>query len=1059
MSTRQQQVEELFAAALALPTETERAARLAEAEPDLRAEVESLLRAHAHPDAILSAGGGTVVMPTEAVGDRIGRYRLLEKIGEGGCGIVYVAEQLEPVRRRVALKVIKLGMDTRSVLARFEAERQALAMMDHPNIARVFDGGSSALGRPYFVMELVRGVPITDYCDQFNLPMAERLVLFAEICSAVQHAHQKGIIHRDLKPSNILVTRQDGVPVPKVIDFGIAKAVEGRLTDKTVYTELHQFVGTPAYMSPEQAGMSALDIDTRSDIYSLGVLLYELVTGHPPFDPQELLQAGLDEILRKVCHEDPPRPSTRLSRLQKRELTTVAQRRRAEAPRLIQLLRGDLDWVVMKCLEKDRSRRYQTAADLATDVRHHLSNEAVAARPPSAVYRVRKLAGKHRMAVAAVSALMAVLFAGIGATTWQAVRATRAERDQSQLRQKAERLQTNELALRLEAEAARKTAVDEAAIATAVSDFLRTDLLQSAGGNFQANILGIKPNPGLTILEALDLATDKVAERFQTQPIVEAAIRHTIGVTYNDLEEAWSAVPQLERALQLRETLLGPEHESTYDTRAALGAGYLKTHLVGPAENLLRRCFVHSERSHGNEEVCRAALELARVYVDGKKYKQAIDLLEPFAQLSGTNGARRTVAEGMVLSDLSLAHAWAGHATKAVAMQEEAWKIITRALEPEHPMVISAFHNLGACYLHLTKRTNDAVKCLEESLRLAKAQGPSRSSAALETRNYLVVAYQTLGRNDDARAMIQEANEISRRWEAKSPRERIRHLQVQADFMEARGQPAKAEELQRECATIARRPPYDFDRLEAGLQGLGKLLFKQKRFKEAEEVFSEFLATVRLQEKEDSRNIESPIYLLSETLYRQGKFAEAEPLYREHLERKLRRHLPSDDGIVGTKASIGRLLSEWAWTDQHLSPPGPSAPAVAHAKEGMQILRECLLIRRADTNASRGRLGDLQSRLGSAVFVQAAIDPSLTRPQREQQWLEAETLLLGGEDLIRESASLEAKYRRDSRRRLVQFYTHRSQIEPADAERVTYWRAQLAELDRVTTPQLEDASP
>jgi len=280
---------------------------------------------------------------TEKPGDIIGRYKIREKLGEGGWGAVYVADQAEPVRRRVALKIIKLGMDTRSVIARFEAERQALAMMDHPNIAKVLDAGTTETGRPFFVMELVRGIKITDYCDQNHLDTHQRLNLFIQVCHAVQHAHQKGIIHRDIKPSNILVTLHDGVPVPKVIDFGIAKATEGRLTDLTVYTELHQFIGTPAYMSPEQAEMSGLDIDTRSDIYSLGVLLYELLTGRTPFDAKELVEAGLDQMRRTIREQEPQRPSTRLSTMLAADLTSVAQRHRPEPHRHVHLIPGHHD--------------------------------------------------------------------------------------------------------------------------------------------------------------------------------------------------------------------------------------------------------------------------------------------------------------------------------------------------------------------------------------------------------------------------------------------------------------------------------------------------------------------------------------------------------------------------------------------------------------------------------------------------------------------------------------------------------------------------------------------
>jgi WD40 repeat protein/serine/threonine protein kinase len=487
---RDKLVKEIFADALEKATEAERAAYLAQAcgnDAQLRQHVEALLQAHEKAGAFLEqapvapakpglAGGETepakagtpngpgptVILSTpltEKPGDRIGHYKLREKIGEGGCGVVYVAEQVEPVRRRVALKVIKLGMDTKSVIARFEAERQALALMDHPNIAKVLDAGTTETGRPYFVMELVRGIRITDYCDQNKLSTPERLDLFMQVCHAVQHAHQKGIIHRDIKPSNILVTLHDGVPVPKVIDFGIAKATEGRLTDLTVYTELHQFIGTPAYMSPEQAEMSGLDIDTRSDIYSLGVLLYELLTGKTPFDPEKLLQSGLDAMRRTIREQEPPRPSTRLSTMLDADLTAVAQRHGAEPPRLIHLIRGDLDWITMKALEKDRTRRYETANGLALDLERHLKNETIIARPPSSAYRFQKLVQRNKLAFAAAAVVSGVLILGVIASTWQAVRATRARleaveaRNHEQgLREAAQQAQANEVQMRERAE-------------------------------------------------------------------------------------------------------------------------------------------------------------------------------------------------------------------------------------------------------------------------------------------------------------------------------------------------------------------------------------------------------------------------------------------------------------------------------------------------------------------------------------------------------------------------------------------------------------------------------
>jgi serine/threonine protein kinase len=361
----------------------------------------------------------------ERPGTRVGPYRLLEQIGEGGFGLVFVAEQMEPVKRKVALKLIKPGMDSAQVIARFEAERQALALMDHPHIARVFDAGATQSGRPYFVMELVRGIPITDYCDQNQLTARERLELFVTVCHAIQHAHQKGIIHRDIKPSNVLVTAHDGKPMAKVIDFGVAKAMHQHLTERTIYTQCAQMIGTPLYMSPEQAEMSGLDIDTRSDIYSLGVLLYELLTGMTPLDKRRIARAAYDEIRRMIRHEEPPTPSTRLSSTE--SITSIAAQRRTEPAKLSKLVRGDLDWITMKALEKDRTRRYETASALARDIQRYLADEVIEARPPSASYKLRKFAQKNRVPLITASAIALLLVAGVITSTAEAVRATRAE--------------------------------------------------------------------------------------------------------------------------------------------------------------------------------------------------------------------------------------------------------------------------------------------------------------------------------------------------------------------------------------------------------------------------------------------------------------------------------------------------------------------------------------------------------------------------------------------------------------------------------------------------------
>jgi serine/threonine protein kinase len=463
-------IQDIFAAALEISDVAERESMLDRAcanSAELRAQVDGLLAVRSKAEEYFSDcfadGPKAIVNPghlensTEAtdrnIGLRIGPYKILQKIGEGGCGGVYMAEQAKPVRRRVALKIIKLGMDTKNVIARFESERQALAMMDHPNMARVLDAGTTETGRPFFVMELIHGVNILEYCDKNRLDTRQRLELFVQVCHAIQHAHHKGIIHRDIKPSNILVTSQDGVPVPKVIDFGIAKAMTEPLTDKTLFTTYGCFIGTPTYMSPEQAEFSAVNVDTRSDIYSLGVLLYELLTGKTPFDQKDLMSSGLHEMRRTLREREPHRPSTKLNTFNTEELTATAVRRHIEVSKLRPLLKGDLDWIVMKALEKDRARRYETANGLGLDVGRFLNNEPVLARPPSRLYRLQKLVQRNRVVFLAIATVTLILLAWLGTSTWLFFKEREMRNLAVEAQQQAEQARRNEARLRREAEA------------------------------------------------------------------------------------------------------------------------------------------------------------------------------------------------------------------------------------------------------------------------------------------------------------------------------------------------------------------------------------------------------------------------------------------------------------------------------------------------------------------------------------------------------------------------------------------------------------------------------
>ncbi|XVJ57954.1 MAG: serine/threonine protein kinase [Tepidisphaera sp.] len=607
----------------------------------------------------------------EPPGTRIGPYRIIQLIGEGGFGAVYMAKQEQPVQRVVALKIIKLGMDTRQVVARFEQERQALAIMDHPHIARVFDAGATETGRPYFVMELVKGEPIIDYCDKNSLSVAERLDLFAHVCGAVQHAHTKGIIHRDLKPSNVLVALQDGKPSPKVIDFGIAKATSARLTEQTFFTEHRELIGTPEYMSPEQAEGS-MDIDTRTDVYSLGVLLYELLTGTTPFSGRDLRSAAYGEIQRIIREIEPPVPSTRLSQSSD-TIVGIAAKRHTEPRQLGSTIRGELDWIVMKAMEKDRHRRYPTADGLAMDIRRYLTGEPVIAAPPGAAYRVRKFVSRHRGAVVAGGVVAAALVLGIVGTTMGLLEARTQRESAEQQASRATKAESASLARLAEAEAT-----------VAFLD----EMLAAADPTAQGK--------DVTVRKVLDGAAKSVGERFSDRPLVAARLHGTIGRTYYGLGVFDQGETHLREQLRIRTAQLGPDHEDTCRANNDLALLLIKGGKFAEAEGQLKEAAAKHERLFGRKNpITLQSLEgLATVMVEQGRTAEAEPLLRESLEARKAVG---TVAWESIATMNALATLMTdkGQFDQAEAMFGDALAAADKLGKKEHPFTLELRGNLA----------------------------------------------------------------------------------------------------------------------------------------------------------------------------------------------------------------------------------------------------------------------------------------------------------------------------------------------------------------------------
>jgi serine/threonine protein kinase/tetratricopeptide (TPR) repeat protein len=676
---------------------------------------------------------------TEQPGDQIGPYRLVRKLGEGGYGIVYLAEQTEPLRRRVALKVIKPGMDTRQVIARFEAERHALARMDHPGIAKVFEAGATATGRPYFVMEMVEGPRITDYCNERGLPTRARLDLFIEVCRAVQHAHQKGIIHRDLKPSNILVAFQDGKPAPKVIDFGIAKATQEPLTNETLWTSYQQLLGTPAYMSPEQAGLGEIDVDTRSDIYALGVLLYELLTGHTPFAKKELLHAGVEEMRRVIRETEPPKPSTKLSQelasaphkshtshKSPSEPESASSGRISQVKELIPRVRGDLDWIVMKCLEKDRGRRYESASGLARDVERHLNDEPVTAAAPGTLYLLGKFVRRHRVGLAMAASLVLLLAAGILASTWQAVRATRAEQ--------ASRTQ--------------------AAKSQQVVRFL-TDMLD-----------GVEPSKALgrdtkMLREILDHTARRVGQELNQQPEVQAELLNTLGNVYRELGEYAKADAMLRQALALRKSVFGEKDPRVADSLHDLGALLSDQGKPAEAEALFRQALAMRRELLGNEgpEVANSLDALGVALSGQSRFPEAEEIHRQALALRKRLFGEEHLDVAASMHNLASALLWEGKRSEAETSFRQVIAMRKKLLGNEHPLLAMTLGNL-ATTLWWENKFPEAEKVCRETLDMQrKLLGDEHPDVATALHN-LARVLQSEGKLAEAESLYRQALQI-----------------------------------------------------------------------------------------------------------------------------------------------------------------------------------------------------------------------------------------------------------------------------------------------------------
>jgi eukaryotic-like serine/threonine-protein kinase len=853
----------IFTEAVNLPAD-DRAAYLEHAcggDAKLRRRVEALLQTHDHVgDFLEESPQKTLIearvsgLTNEKPGDRIGRYKLLQQIGEGGCGVVYMAEQEAPVRRRVALKIIKLGMDTKGVIARFEAERQALALMDHPNIAKVFDAGATESGRPYFVMQLVRGDKITEYCDQNSLSTEERLKLFIQVCHAIQHAHQKGIIHRDIKPSNILVTTTvDGGALPVVIDFGIAKATTNQpLTDKTLFTAFEMLIGTPTYMSPEQAALTSVDVDTRTDIYSLGVLLYELLTSATPFDVGELLKKGLDEIRRVIREQEPVRPSTRLSKMTEADLTAVAQRRKSEPPILIRGISGDLDWIAMKALEKDRTRRYETANGLALDVKRFLSGEAVSARPPSAVYKFQKLVLRNRLLFVCIGVITTLLVASLIAVSASLAKERQARRETDSALQQAK--------------AEKAKAQTEAVKSQQITQFLET-MLQGVGPSV-AQGQDTKMLRGI-----LDRTAESVGTEVTNQPAVETEIRSLLGKLYLEIGNYDQAEKMYRAALTINRKLFNPESREVAASLDNLGVALRNEDKMPEAESVHQEALAIRRRLLGSEnaDVAASINDLAIVFRHEGRKTEAEALTREALGIRRKLFGDDSLEVADTLHNLSVVLGDEDKGAEAEATARDELAMYRRLLGSEDRFVASAIGDV-AWSLAGSGKVEEAIALERDALAMQRKLLGDESPDVAKSLNLLGQLLARQGKLEESHALLQAALASQRKLSGDDNPDSLVTLRSLGFVLQAEGKFAEAETVHREALVLWRKRGENETPLALSeVDTLARVLIAQKKFGDAKQLLDDEL-TPELVSQSSSGNL---LALRGELNSRRGQWREA----------------------------------------------------------------------------------------------------------------------------------------------------------------------------------------